>query len=208
MAPFWFWKPALYWNYNETLQCTHVILRKLLMSFVSLATKMKSWPIQCNPEVCIWSSLSICNAQGSSCNTKNTLLRLRGLFSLTETLSAQPLPQLLTPRKPHWIPSTGSHSCSSPSLLWSLQSKWAPSSDGPSASLQNMASFLSLLFIFPKCICANMTGFLFQPDKKKWFFLLQCVHFPRVRNHDIYIHLSQSILLYFWTGISVNPEED
>lgn len=137
MAPFWFWKPALYWNYNETLQCTHVILRKLLMTFVSLATKMKSWPVQRNPEMCIWSSLSICNAQGSSSNTKNTLLRLRGLFSLTETLSAQPLPQLLTPLKPHWIPSTGSHSCSSPRLLWSLQSKWAPSSDGPSASLQN-----------------------------------------------------------------------
>lgn len=47
----------------------------------------------------------------------------------------------------------------------------------------------------------------FQPDKK-WLFLLQCVCFPWVRNCDLYIHLFISVmLLYSWTGMSVNPEE-
>lgn len=208
MAPFWFWKPALYWNYNETLQCTHVILRKLLMTFVSLATKMKSWPIQRNPGMCIWSSLSICNAQGSSGNTKNTLLRLRGLFSLTETLSAQPLPQCSPPGNPTEFPAPAATPAVPSAFSEACRASELPPLMAILQACRTMASFLSLMFIFPKCVCANMTGFLFQPDKKKWLFLLQCVHFPRVRNHDIYIHLSQSILLYFWTGISVNPEED
>lgn len=148
MAPFWFWKPALYWNYNETLQCAQVILRKLLMTFVSLATEEKSWPVQHNREMCAWSSLPGCHAQGPSSNTKNALLRWRGLFSLTETLSRHsPCHSCSPPGKPAEFPAPGATPAAPLSLLWS---KGTPSSAGLSASLQNHGAVSLLAIYFSK----------------------------------------------------------
>lgn len=158
------------------------VLRNLPVAFVSLTTKVKSWP-----EMCIWPSLYICNAQGPWGNTKISLLIWVCLFGLSETFSAQPLPWMLSPRKPGWIPCSGSHPCSSP------QPSLKPAGQGSSLLMASLhacgtaASFPFLLFNFPKCVCANTTGFLFQPDKK-WLFLLQCVRFLWVRNCDLYIH--------------------
>uniref|UniRef100_A0A8C3P313 Uncharacterized protein n=1 Tax=Cyanoderma ruficeps TaxID=181631 RepID=A0A8C3P313_9PASS len=57
-------------------------------------------------------------------------------------------------------------------ISFSPQPSVKPAGQGSSllmASLHacgTVASLPSLLFNFPKCVCANTTGFLFQPDKK------------------------------------------
>lgn len=151
--------------------------RNLPMAFVSLGTKVKPWP-----EVCICTS--------AMHGDHGAMLRSH-CWSEFVCLVCQTPSQLCLchgcPRKPSWIPSSGSHPCSSP------QPSLKPARQGSSLLIASLptcgatASFPFLLFDFPKCLCANTTGFLFQPDKK-WLFLLQCVCFSWVRNCDFYIH--------------------
>lgn len=193
MAPFWFWNPA-YIGTVMKLFSVYVIWRNLPMAFVSPRTKVKSWP-----GVCICLSLPVCSAQGPWSNTEISLLM--GVCLVCHRLSRHSLCHgCSVPGNPAEFPALGATPAVPLSLLWSLQGKVAPFC-GTTASLP------FLLFNFPKCLCANTTGILFQPDKK-WLFLLQCVHFPWVRNCDLYIHLFIPVmLLYFWTGMSANPEE-
>lgn len=123
------------------------------------------------------------------------------------SLSTAPAVAAPPPGNPADFSAPGATPAVPPGLSEACRARELPPLMALLQACRTTALSLSLLFIFPKCIYANITGFLFQPDKKKRLFLPQCVHFPRVRNRDIYIHLSQSILLYFWTGIPVNPEE-
>lgn len=168
--------------YNVTitkLQYTHYIMKTHYICQPSYQGE-----ITASPSKQSWSPLPFCNAQGPSSNTKTTLLRLKGLLSLTETLSAQPLPALAAHAQKTLLnsqhrepllqfPSALSEACRAREL---------PPLTAFLHACSAMASFLSLLFSFQKCISANTTGFLFQPGKKKWLFLPQCAHFPRGRN--------------------------
>jgi len=138
MGPFWFWKPALYRNYNETLQRTHPILRK--MTFVSLPTKVKSWPVQQSRDARLIVSAHP-RRTGTSEQHWEYAAEAGGWGCLAWQKPSQHSPcHGCSPPGPLRIPSAGSRSCSSPNLRWSLQSKGAPSSDGLSASLHNHGS--------------------------------------------------------------------
>lgn len=112
---------------------------------------------------------------------------------------------MLSPRTPSWIPSIGSHSAAPLSLVWSLQGKAPPFWWPPCTAVAPQRHFPSCCLIFQNVSVPTQLGF-FSSQIRSGFSYCNA-RFPWVRNYDLYIHLfSPVVLLYFWTGMSVNPD--